>query len=39
MKSLKYSVNVLYVLSTNTALGEGIGLVRLKAIIEIIDSY
>jgi hypothetical protein len=39
MKSLKYSVNVLYALSTNTALGEGIGLVRLKAlIIEIVDS-
>jgi len=28
MKSLKYSVNLLYALSTNTALGEGIGLVR-----------
>lgn len=28
MKSLKYSVNVLHALSTNTALGEGIGLVR-----------
>lgn len=39
MKSLKYSVNVLYALSTNTALGEGIGLVRFKAlIIEIVDS-
>jgi hypothetical protein len=35
MKSLKYSVDVLYGLSTNTALGEGIGLVRLKAVIEI----
>jgi hypothetical protein len=38
MKSLKYSVNVLYTLSTNAALGEGIGLVRFKAVIEIVDS-
>ena len=38
MESLKYSVNVLYALSTNTALGEGIGLVRLKAVIEIVNS-
>jgi len=38
MKSLKYSVNVLYALSTNSALGEGIGLVRLKTIIEIVNS-
>jgi hypothetical protein len=33
MKSLKCSVDVLYTLSTNTALGEGIGLVCLKALI------
>ena len=39
MTSLKYSVNILYVLSTNTALGEGIGLVRSKALtIEIVNS-
>jgi len=39
MRSLKYSVNVLHALSTNTALEEGIGLVRLKAlVIEIVNS-
>lgn len=31
MKSLKCAVHVLYTLSTSTALGEGIGLVRFKA--------
>ncbi len=38
MKSLKCSVDVLYTLSTNTALGEGIGLVRLKALIGLLYS-
>ena len=33
MKSLVCSVDVLYTMSTNTALGEGIGLVRPKALI------
>ena len=33
MKSIKSSVDVLYVLSGSTVLGEGIGLVRPKVII------
>lgn len=33
MKSLVCSVDVLYTMSTNTALGEGIGLVRPKVLI------
>jgi hypothetical protein len=35
MKSLMRSVDVLYTISTNTALGEGIGLVRPKVLIGI----
>jgi hypothetical protein len=38
MKSLKCSVDVLYALSTNTALGEGIGLVRFKALMGLLES-
>jgi hypothetical protein len=38
MKSLKCSVDVLYTLSTNAALGEGIGLVRLKALVALLYS-
>ena len=34
-KSLKCAVHVLYTLSTSTVLGEGIGLVRLKAVFPI----
>ena len=36
MKSVKCSVDVLYVLSNSTVLGEGIGLVRLKVIIRVL---
>jgi hypothetical protein len=35
MKSLVCSVDILYTMSTNTALGEGIGLVRPKVLIDI----
>jgi hypothetical protein len=34
-KSLKRAVHVLYTLSASTVLGEGIGLVRLKAVFPI----
>jgi hypothetical protein len=38
MKSLKFSVDILYPLSTSTILGEGIGLVYPKSLIAVSRS-
>jgi hypothetical protein len=41
MKSVKCSVDVLYILSTSTVLGEGVGLVRPKrpSVFRVLDRY
>jgi len=38
MKSLKFSVDILYPLSTSTVIGEGIGLVHPKSFIPVLCS-
>jgi hypothetical protein len=41
MKSVKCSVDILYILSTSTVLGEGVGLVRPKqpSVFRVLDRY